>query len=157
MRSMNQLLMVGAASAAVLAGQGTQEASADSCNLFVAASHSLNTEQNFNTPVLSAQNPANTVELTVPRTNTLMIDPLVIECGQHIVGYLVRAKPDGVISVAATNVQITEYIGHKAISIPNPQQAGLIVPRTLRGTNPGAPGVAGFTDGHTTYGFMGSN
>ena len=157
MRNMNRLLMASAASAAVLAGPAGQAASADSCNLFVSASHSLNTEQNFNAPVLSAQTAADTVELTVPGTNTLMVDPLVIECGQHIMGYLVRAKPDGVISVAANNVRITEYIGHKAIGIPNPQQAGLIVPRTVRGTNPGAPGVAGFTDGHTTYGFMGSN
>ncbi len=154
MRSIDQLLTASAASVAIMAGGGQPAAAHNYCDPFQTVMDSFATDTSFNSLVLDPHNKGAAVEVTEPGTKIMMVNPLVAECGKHIVGYIARETKVETIEVSANKVRITEYIGHKAIGIKDPQKAGFVVSRTLRATHNSGTTPPGFTDGKNSYGFM---
>jgi hypothetical protein len=170
MRNMNQLLAVTAGTAAAMsAGCGvsvhigtTGEQKTTSCDLtnsIEAIAKHLHARTSLNSLVLEdPNNPEALIKFRDPAQNISMTNPLVEECANQVVAYAARQHYDDLVTadITSTNVRITEYIGHKAVAIANPQKAGFVVSRTLRGLRTaGRSGRApSFTDGKKSYGLM---
>jgi hypothetical protein len=165
MRNIDQLAAVGAVSAVLFAG-AAQPAMAN-CDPHARQQFIENqviSDAHFSSLVLKAPHP-DTTEVVVSEAHqpgNFIVNPGVIKCGKHIVDYFgLKVEYFGSetdISTAllpAAKAKVSEQTdGNHNTSIKNPQQAGLLVRRTLRAQFDDVYGPIGFTDGNLTFGLM---
>lgn len=157
MGNMNRLLVTTASMAAVAAGVLPSNAAARECNPAAQRAYierHIDDGKHFRFAVLEGRKENAEVEVTDPdRPGKLMVNPLVIRCGGHIISFAAR-KGDQLDTLPADDVTVTTQIGHNTFPVNNP--AAITSPlRELHAVPDSGVGTVGFVDnGGKGFGLM---